>query len=312
MPQTLPDPTRWTAADVPDQSGRTALVTGASSGLGAHLAHVLAARGATVVMAVRDRAKGERVRRAILDTGVPGALELHPLDLEDLDAVRSSAAALADRPLDLLVANAGIAAGAHRLSPQGHEIHLATNHLGHFALTGLLLPALERGRDPRVVTVTSGLHRLVRRFDPTGADPRPHQPGRAYARSKLANALTALELDRRLRAAGSPVTSVLAHPGMARTPMQDGPGSLPARLVVRLLVPVLARSTEQGTLPLLHAATAPGLPGGVLVGPTGPVTRTRVRYEEPSRLALDTDLARRLWTASVRLTGVEPVAATAR
>ncbi|KXK63959.1 hypothetical protein AWW66_00490 [Micromonospora rosaria] len=305
-------PIAWTPDDMPDQTGRTAVVTGASSGLGLVAAERLAARGATVIMAVRDVAKGERVR-----AGLTGDLLVRRLDLADLDSVRAFADRLRaeDRPVDLLLNNAGVG-GAHgpERSAQGYESIVATNHLGHFALTGLLLDRFRPDRDPRVVTVGSGFYRLLSGGpdldDLTGIPAGP--PIVRYIRSKQANLLFGVELDRRLRRAGSPVRSLLAHPGMARTPMQanaDGPG---AWIVTRIGGAVLARSAASGTIPLLYAATAPAAESGVFLGPALHRWDHRVHARPLVRPATDPALASRLWAVSQTATGVRYLDDTAQ
>jgi NAD(P)-dependent dehydrogenase (short-subunit alcohol dehydrogenase family) len=294
--------------DVPSPTGRRVVVTGASSGLGLAATRELARRGATVVLAVRDPDKGAAARADLL-ADHPGAdLDVRRLDLGDLDSVRAFAdGLLADgRPLDALLNNAGIGGGPRALSPQGHELVLATNHLGHFALTGLLLPRLAAGTDPRVVTVSSGLypHGRIDFADLTAA--ARYSQTRAYVGSKLANALFGLELERRLRAAGSPVRSLLAHPGVARTAMPTSAPSAGARAVGRLLGLLVGRSAEAGAAPLVHAVLA-DLPGGTMVGP-GPLRDPARPAPEPIRRpADDRALARRLWEVSAELTGVRPL-----
>ncbi|MFE7193764.1 oxidoreductase [Kitasatospora sp. NPDC057541] len=291
--------------------GRVFVVTGASSGLGLATARTLAERGGRVVLAVRDEERGRaaaaRIAASLPDPGVPDRLDVRRLDLADLDSVRTFAERLrADRPrLDVLVNNAGVFAPPRALSPQGHELQFAVNHLGHFALTGLLLDALAAGRDPRVVTVSSLNHRKGRiRFDDlTGA--HGYTPMGFYDQSKLANALFGRELHRRLAASGSPVRSVLAHPGYTATNLQtSGPTGLTRLLFGRLLRP-LAQRPEEGALPQLYAATDPSVRGGEFIGPDGRGelrgAPTRVRLA-PS--AEDAEAARRLWELSEELTGV--------
>jgi NAD(P)-dependent dehydrogenase (short-subunit alcohol dehydrogenase family) len=299
--------TPWTAADIPDQTGRTVVVTGANSGLGLATTEQLAMHGAHVVMAVRDEARG-RVAASGLASRSPGSrLEVRRVDLADLDSVRH----FADRVradgvrVDVLVNNAGLMFPPHRLSPQGHEIQFATNHLGHFALTGLLLDVLRAGHDPRVVTVTSTMHRRGRiRFeDLTGT--RSYSPAMFYAQSKLANVLFGLELDRRLRAAGDPVCSLLAHPGYAATNLQtSGPTGL-MKLLGGLGNRLLAQDAATGALPQLYAATDPHAEGGQLVAPDGlSEMRGHPRVARPAAAAQDPGTARRLWEVSEELTGV--------
>ncbi|MCO1656582.1 SDR family NAD(P)-dependent oxidoreductase [Pseudonocardia humida] len=297
--------------DVPPLTGRRIVVTGASSGLGLAATRELARRGAAVVLAVRDVDKGAAVRRDLL-ADLPGAdLDVQRLDLGDLDSVRAFAERVpADgRPVDALLNNAGIGGGPRALSPQGHELVFATNHLGHFALTGLLLPRLVTGTDPRVVTVSSGLYPLGRiDFADLTAATRYSQT-RAYVGSKLANALFGLELERRLLAAGSPVRSLLAHPGVARTAMPTSAPSAGARAVGRLLGSLLGRSAEAGAAALVHAVAA-DLPGATMVGPGPRRGPFRPAVEPIRHPADDPDLARRLWEVSAELTGVHPAALT--
>jgi len=290
---------RWTAADIPDQTGRTFVITGANSGLGFVMTRELARRGASVVMAVRDLSKGERAR-AEITAAVPDArLDLRALDLADLDSVRAFAAQL--DAFDVLVNNAGVMMPPRRLSPQGHESQFACNHLGHFALTGLLFPAVRA----RVVTLSSTMHRRGRiRFDDlTGA--HGYSPTAFYAQSKFANVLFGLELDRRLRAAAHPVRSLLAHPGYSATNLQlSGPTGL-ARGFMRLGNRVVAQHVDRGVLPQLYAATAAAAEGGQFIGPDGfAETRGYPTVVRPVRSAEDPEVARRLWALSEELTGV--------
>jgi NAD(P)-dependent dehydrogenase (short-subunit alcohol dehydrogenase family) len=296
--------------DVPTRRSRRIVVTGASGGLGLAAARELARRGDAVVLAVRDPARGAAARRELLAEVAGADLEVHRLDLADLDSVRAFAdAVLADgRPIDALLNNAGVGNRARTLTPQGHELHFATNHLGHFALTGLLLSRLAAGSDPRVVTVSSSLYPLGRIdfADLTGAT--RYSPTSAYVRSKLANALFGLELERRLRAAGLPVRSLLAHPGVARTAMPTGADSAAARAVGWLGTRLIGRSAEAGAAPLVHALTAPGLAGGTMIGPGPRRGPARPGPERIRRPADDLDAARRLWAVSEELTGVRPLA----
>lgn len=290
-------PISFTVDDIGDQTGRTAVVTGANNGLGLVVAQQLAARGATVVMAVRDVAKAERVR--------PAGAEVHRLDLADLDSVRSFADALGDRPVDLLVNNAGIGNRGRQLSPYGVELQFATNVLGHFALTGRLLPRLRAGREARVVHVSSGFARYAKGLplDDLAAE-RSYSPMGAYNASKLGNLLFGLELDRRLRRAGLPVRSLVAHPGMARTSMNDSPSGLAEKIVVGLMRLLLSRSAEDGALPILYAATSPDAPTGVFLGPSRGKWDSRVRFGDIPGAARDAAPAARLWQVAEETTGV--------
>jgi len=299
--------TRWTAGQIPDQTGRTVIVTGASSGLGLATAAQLARHGAYVIMAVRDLDRGGRAR-AELVARQPGArLELRQLDLADLDSVRAFAdGVLGDRiQIDVLVNNAGVMFPPRRLSPQGHELQFATNHLGHFALTGRLLATLRAGTDPRVVTVSSSLHRSGRiQFDDlTGA--RSYSPVGFYSQSKFANALFGLELHRRLQATSAPVRSLLAHPGYAATRLQTTEPRGLLRLLGRIGNRLVAQSAGMGALPQLYAATDPDARSGQFFGPDRLFeSRGHPVVVQPAAAAQDPATARRLWELSEQLTGV--------
>jgi NAD(P)-dependent dehydrogenase (short-subunit alcohol dehydrogenase family) len=284
----------WTADQIPSQTGRTFVVTGANSGLGLRTTAALAAAGARVVMAVRDQTRGEAAARSI-----PGQVEVRLLDLADLSSIRR----FADRwqgDLDVLVNNAGIMAVPKSRTVDGFEQQIGTNHLGHFALTNLLLPAVT----DRVVTVSSSVHRSGRiDLDDLNWERRRYSRIGAYGQSKLANLLFTLELERRLIADGSPVRALAAHPGYAATNLQSGFGRVGDQ-VAQLANRLFAQSDEQGALPTLYAAVA-DLPGNSYVGPDG---RSELRGSPSlvgrSAAASDPDLAKRLWSVSEDLTGV--------
>jgi NAD(P)-dependent dehydrogenase (short-subunit alcohol dehydrogenase family) len=314
--------TTWSAAQIPDQSGRTALVTGANSGIGLVTARELARAGARVVMACRDEGRGEGALERVR-TAVPGAqLELAQLDLADLASVRAFAAAWDGhgRPLDLLVDNAGVMALPRRTSPDGFELQLATNHLGHFALCGLLLSHLLAAPDPRVVTVSSLAHRMARiSFEDLQGERRYSRWG-AYGQSKLANLLFAYELQRRADAAGAALRSVAAHPGYTATNLQLAgarmKGSRLEEKLVGLINRTVGQDDEHGALPTLYAATTAELPGGSFVGPDGPLElRGGPRLVGSTSRSHDAVRARRLWEVSEDLTSVRyafvPTAAAA-
>ena len=292
----------WSAADIPDQSGRRAIVTGANSGLGLIAARELARKGASVVLACRNMQKGQEALAQVRAAG--GDAELAALDLGNLASVREFAAAQ-DRPLDLLMCNAGVMAPPRSETADGFELQLGTNHLGHFALTGLLLERLKAADAARVVTISSNGHRMGRiEFDDLHGQ-RRYRRWRAYGQSKLANLLFMRELDRRAVAAGLPLVSVAAHPGYTATNLQFAAPPLVDRLVMRVGNLVLAQNAEQGALPGLYAATVPGLPGGSYVGPDGRSEwRGSPQLVGMSRRAQDPETARRLWEASESLTGV--------
>ena len=284
----------WTPAEMADQSGRTFVITGANSGIGLAAARELAASGARVVLAVRNVAKGEAAAAELR-----GDPEVRPLDLADLASVRAFAEDL-DRDIDVLVNNAGVMATPHRLTTDGFELQFGTNHLGHFALAGLLLPRI---RD-RVVTISSGGHRAGRiDFDDLQSE-RSYQRWLAYCQSKLANLLFMYELQRRLDAAGSPLRSVAAHPGYAATNLQSHTESIQDRIMA-LGNRLLAQSDEQGAWPTLYAATVQELKGGSYVGPDGFLEqRGNPKLVGSSSAARNENTARRLWEVSEELTGV--------
>lgn len=302
---------RWTVRDLPKLEGRVVVVTGANSGIGFEAARALVAAGAHVVLACRNRALGESALATLSAEGAPGSVEFAQLDLADLSSVRSFAAGFLEghSRLDVLVNNAGVMALPRRQTADGFEMQLGTNHLGHFALTGLLLERMLATPTSRVVTVSSLAHRFgaIRFDDLQGA--RSYHPWLAYGQSKLANLLFAYELDRRLRAAGASARSVACHPGYANTNLQMGAARMKGARVRerlwRLVNGSVAQSTAMGALPTLFAATAPNVEGGDFVGPGGlfelwgyPV---RVTSNRRSRQA---ELAERLWSESERLTGV--------
>jgi NAD(P)-dependent dehydrogenase (short-subunit alcohol dehydrogenase family) len=284
---------KWTAADMPSQDGRTFVITGANSGIGLEAARALGAAGARVVVACRDTSKGEHAV-AELD----GDFVVRRLDLADLASVRAFAGEL-EGDIDVLINNAGVMAVPRARTADGFEMQLGTNHLGHFALTGLLLPRI---RD-RVVTISSGAHRIGRMNFGDLQSERRYQRWMAYGQSKLANLLFMTELQRRLEAAGSPLRSVAAHPGYAATGLQSHTESIQDQ-IMGLGNHVFAQSAAMGALPTLFAATQ-DLPGGSYVGPDGLFEqRGHPHLVSMSGAARDEDAARRLWEVSEELTGV--------
>ena len=296
-------PSKWTALDVPDQSGRVAVITGANTGIGFEAAKVLGERGATVVMACRNVAKAEAAA-ARIDGKAP--VEVESLDLSSLESVRSFAERLHEQhpQFDLLINNAGVMWTPPSKTADGFELQFGTNHLGHFALTGLVLDQLLPVAGSRVVTIFSTGHRAGRiDFDDLQAERRYGRMS-AYGQSKLANLMFTYELQRRLAAAGSGTVATAAHPGFAHTELvRNSPE--PIRTLNNLFGRVFAQSAAMGALPTLRAATDPTVEGGAYFGPRGFMeqrgTPKRVGSTKRSR---DTDDQRRLWEVSERLTGV--------
>lgn len=295
----------WNTTDIPDQSGRTAVVTGANSGLGLATATALAAAGAHVVLAVRDTTRGQAAAATM-----NGSVEVRRLDLADLASVRQFAADWHGE-LDLLINNAGVMNVPEGRTKDGFETQFGTNHLGHFALTNLLLPHIT----DRVVSLSSGAHKApgsprihFDNLDLTGE----YNPITAYSQSKLATLLFTLELQRRLAAAGSPVRALAAHPGVAATNLQSHDASLLRNLLYRLVNDTIAQNGEAGALSSLYAAVQ-DLPGASYVGPDGMFEmRGAPCLVGRSAAASDPATARRLWTVSEELTGVtfpQPAAA---
>jgi len=306
----------WRTDQIPDLTGAWALVTGASSGLGQQVSLELARHGASVMLAGRDE-EGLRTRAASIRKDVPSAdLRTLRLDLADLSQVRRAAEEVLDsyEQLDLLFANGGVMAPPQRRTADGFELQIGTNHLGHFAFTGLVLPALlATPHGARVVVTSSYAHRVAKTIDLSsltpGGDHRPYQRWRSYGESKLANLLFMLELQRRSMASDLSLTSVAAHPGYAATDLQEsGPamgGATMGSRAFAVLNRTVAQPAEHGAWPLLMAGTQPGLPGGSYVGPGAMFEqRGRPRLVGMSSAASDPALASRLWEASEAATGV--------
>lgn len=302
-------PSPWTLADIPDQSGRTAVITGPSvGGIGFHTALELARRGAHVVLAGRSRGKLEAASAAIAAEVSGARVTLTSLDLTSFAAVRRAAEAITELgPLDLLVNNAGVMATPPRRTAEGLELQIGTNHYGPFLLTGLVLPQVEAAPAGRVVTVASLAHTWSR--TPPLGDPRG-STGRylrwlTYSKTKLANLLFAYELDRRLRASGSTVSALAAHPGLARTHLITGSKAFgPLSAPLTLAYGLISQNAAGGALPSLMAATAE-LPGGTYLGPGGPgQAQGAPRIVSSSRLSHDAEAARRLWELSQEVTGL--------
>jgi len=307
----MTDYDRWIEQHIPSQAGKTALITGANSGLGFEAAKILAGKGAAVTLAVRDTAKGE-VAAAAIRAAVPGAeLAVAAFDLASLASTRSFADAFARTHgrLDMLINNAGVMAIPRRATADGFEMQFGTNHLGHSALTGLLLPLLLTTPTARIVTVSSGAHILGKiNFDDLQSE-RSYSKWGAYGQSKLANLLFAYELQRKLTAAGSQAISVAAHPGYAATNLQSvGPEMEGSRIGKRTMSTanrVLAQSAAMGALPEVYAATSPNVRDGDYIGPDGFLGQKGFPKKVKSNArSHDQAVAARLWAVSEELTGV--------
>lgn len=297
----------WTAAAMPPLAGKSVLVTGANSGVGFQAARELARHGAQVLLGVRDTTKGEAARNRILAELPQAQVAIVPLDMASLASIRGFAGEFVSSgaKLDVLVNNAGVMALPKReQTPDGFERQFGTNHLGHFALTGLLIPALLRTQTPRVVTVASLAHRNGKMEWDNLQSEKSYSPWGAYNMSKLANILFARELDRRAREAHSKLMSVPVHPGVSRTNIA-APGTDFKSRMARLVGPLLFQSDEMGALPTLYAATAPEVQGGQYIGPDGRGEgKGYPKVVQPRPQALDEQAGRKLWSVSEQLTGV--------
>ncbi|ELY42733.1 oxidoreductase [Natronorubrum tibetense] len=302
----------WTVDDVPDQDGRTIVITGANSGIGLEATRELARHGANVIMACRNTERGEDAA-ADVRAGVPDAdLRVEVCDLASLESIRAFADRLEDEPIDVLINNAGTMAIPWSETEDGFETQFGVNHLGHFALTGLVLEGLHTAPESepaRVVTVSSGLHeRGEIDFDDLQGE-QAYDKWDAYGQSKLANLLFAYELERRFLTAGLSAKSLAVHPGYADTQLQfrgiEGRGSRIRLLGRQLMNAVLAQPAEKGALPTLYAATAPDAEGGAYYGPGGLLDmRGTPERQASSDRSYDRGTARRLWEVSSELTGV--------
>lgn len=310
----------WSSEDIPDQSGRVAVVTGANSGIGLVAARELAGHGATVVVACRDTSKGdaavEEMRSALGPAGEGAALHVRKLDLADLDSVREFAAGvIAAFPdgIDFLINNAGVMAPPRKETADGFELQFGTNHLGHFALTGLLFDQLKKKPDSRVVTVSSNAHKMGKiDFDDLQHE-ESYRRWSVYGQSKLANLIFALDLQKRIDEAGLKMKSMAAHPGLSSTNLGSAGTGTGSGIFNLLTTPVLkfsnaflAQDAEHGALPTLYAATVANLTGGSYIGPDGiGEHRGSPTIVAPRKVAHNDEVAARLWGESVKLTGVD-------
>ncbi|APX97161.1 oxidoreductase [Natronorubrum daqingense] len=302
----------WTVTDVPDLHGTTAVVTGANSGIGLETTRELARNGATVIMACRDASSAERATRNVRGDVPDADLRVESCDLASLESIREFATRLEGESVDVLINNAGTMAIPRRETEDGFETQFGVNHLGHFALTGLLLERLrtdDESNPARVVTVSSGLHeRGTIDFDDLHGE-GSYDGWDAYAQSKLANVLFAYELERRFRAGDANAMSVAVHPGYADTKLQfrgiEGRGTWIRTALRRFANAVFAQSAEAGALPTLYAATALDAEGGAYYGPGGLATmRGSPERQASSDRSYDRETARRLWAVSSELTGI--------
>jgi NAD(P)-dependent dehydrogenase (short-subunit alcohol dehydrogenase family) len=296
---------KWTTANIGDQTGRTAVITGANTGLGYETAAALAAKGAQVVLAVRNLDKGKDAADRIAAASPGAQVQLQELDLTSLESIRAAAEQLKANydAVDLLINNAGVMMTPKSTTKDGFELQFGTNHLGHFAFTGLLLDRVLATPGSRVVTVSSTAHRFVRgiRFDDLQWE-RDYSRARAYGQSKLANLMFTYELQRRL--AGTNSIAVAAHPGGANTELGRNTPA-PIRIVFDVLGPLLIQGADMGALPTLRAATDPGVLGGQYFGPDGfGEQRGHPKVVASTQASHDTEAQRRLWAVSEELTGV--------
>jgi NAD(P)-dependent dehydrogenase (short-subunit alcohol dehydrogenase family) len=294
---------KWTVENMPDQTGRVVIVTGSSSGIGFETARVLADKGAKVVIAVRNLEKGSQAMEKILADNSEAALQVMELDLANLKSVESFAENFKKEHsrLDLLINNAGVMIPPYSKTADGFELQFGTNHLGHFALTGLLLELLLNTAGARIVNVSSGAHKVGKLdFDDLNWEKRGYSAWRAYGDSKLANLYFTYELDRRLKAKKFELPVTAAHPGYTATELQRNMG------VFEFLNYIFAQNVSMGALPTLRAATEKDLKGGEYFGPNGLMEMwgNPVRVES-NELSRDESIAARLWEVSENLTGVK-------
>ena len=297
---------------MPDLTGKTAIVTGANSGIGNSAARELARHGATVIMACRNLGRGEAARKGILNAAPGASVEVLELDLAAMDSIRSFARTMLDRntPIDLLINNAGrLVPSPRKTTYDGFELTFGGNHLGPFALTGLLLPAILTAPAARVVTVSSIAHKRATLDFNDLQNTKTYKPFGAYAESKLANLMFGLELERKFRRANTKASSMIVHPGLSTTGfINNGPGANNAlvRGASNFVFLAIGQDANHGAFPTLFAATSPDAVGGTYYGPDGfREMKGHVTQVPPSAYAANEEYAQQLWDASVQLTGVE-------
>ena len=296
---------KWTTSDIPDQSGRVAVITGSNTGLGLETARALAGRGAKVVLAVRNVEKGEAARASIVSDHASADVSLQAIDLGSLESISSAVSDLRNGHdhIDLLINNAGVMYTEWQTTSDGFEFQMGVNHLGHFALTRGLIDRMVDVEGSRVVNVSSVGHRIKSRLDPeTMMSEVKYDRVSAYGRSKLANLLFTYELQRRLEAAGSKTAALVAHPGVSSTELaRNSPGFI--RTMEKFTAPLL-QSASMGALPTLRAATDPAAKGGTYYGPRGILEfRGHPKVVSSSKRSHDTALQQNLWLRSEELTG---------
>jgi NAD(P)-dependent dehydrogenase (short-subunit alcohol dehydrogenase family) len=294
---------RWDMTDIPDQKGKTAIVTGASSGIGYETARALANKNAAVILAVRNLEKGNTASKNIKNQNETADVRVMELDLANLKSVREFANNFKkqyDR-LDLLINNAGVMVPPYSKTEDGFELQFGTNHLGHFALTGLLLELLQKTPDSRVVNVSSNAHKMGNlNFNDLNWENRKYNKMKSYGDSKIANLYFTYELERRLSQNGNNPTVAAAHPGWTATDLQRHTG------FVNFMNTFFAQDAEMGALPTLYAATAEDIQGGEYIGPDGFMQmKGYPRKAESSELSKDPEIAQKLWDVSEELTGVK-------
>jgi NAD(P)-dependent dehydrogenase (short-subunit alcohol dehydrogenase family) len=297
---------KWNLNDILDLSGRVIIVTGGNSGLGFESVKALASKKAAVILACRDAEKGEEAKRSILAEFSGALIDVMTLDLADLSSVRRFASVFAGKypRLDVLLNNAGVMMCPYEKTQDGFERQFGTNHLGHFALTGLLLDVLRKTPGSRVVNVSSGAHAIGKMdFDNLMFENGDYGPIRAYGRSKLANLLFTYELDRRLKKAGIETISVAAHPGVATTNLSRHLDKIPLMKIFRPISKRMSQSAADGALPQIRASVDPGVRGGEYYGPRGRSKGDPVRVES-NKASHDTADAERLWEISEQLVGI--------
>ena len=303
---------KWTQANIPDLTGKIIIVTGANSGLGLECATTFAEKGATVVMAVRSIQKGEQAKADILKQHPQARLDLMKLDVGDLKSVREFADAFKSKydRLDILLNNAGVMAIPRQLTPDGFETQLGVNHLGHFALTGLLLDVIIQTPQARIHNVSSSVNYFgTINFDDLMGEQNYNRWG-AYGQSKLANVFFTFELQKRLSAAGYDTIANVSHPGVvignlqANSMAQSGT-SVGEGILYRLIQLFMAQDIRMGVLPMLYGMTAPDAKGGVFYGPRMFNLRGYPAEKKPNQSAYDADALKRFWDASAQLTGVQ-------